>query len=228
MSFFSEERAAELRELFFESAQELLQALNEQGLELEKTPGEPEVVRGIRRTIHTLKGDSAACGFRELSELAHELEDVLQPELANSAGSALAELILSAADMFDALLAAYRGNMQPPKADPLRAMIARLLKNPAAPMSRGELVPTFQWSEYDRLAMEGAVSNRQKVYSLALAIDRNCPMRAAGLELVLKTLSECGLVLARHPEEIPADAVVDVLEVAIATKLDETAIRARC
>ena len=38
MSFFSEERAAELRELFFESAQELLQALNEQGLELEKRP----------------------------------------------------------------------------------------------------------------------------------------------------------------------------------------------
>src|SRR3954453_22823466 len=85
MSFFSEERAAELRELFFESAQELLQTLNEQGLELEKSPADPEVVRGIRRTVHTLKGDSAACGFRELSDLAHELEDVLNPELAKAA-----------------------------------------------------------------------------------------------------------------------------------------------
>src|SRR5215470_17146571 len=111
MSFFSEERAAELRELFFESAQELLQALNEQGLELEKTPDDPEVVRGIRRTVHTLKGDSAACGFRELSELAHDLEDVLKPEIASAAPGALAELVLSAADMFDAFLAAYRGKM---------------------------------------------------------------------------------------------------------------------
>jgi two-component system, chemotaxis family, sensor kinase CheA len=228
MSFFSEERAAELREVFFESAQELLQALNEQGLELEKTSGDAEVVRGIRRTVHTLKGDSAACGYRELSELAHELEDVLQPELAVSAGGALAELVLSAADMFDAMLAAYRGNMQPPKADPLRAMIARLIKNPAAHSLRSELTPAFEWSEYDRLAMEGALTNGQKVYSIALAVDRHCPMRAAGLELILRVLSECGLIISRNPEEIPADGAVDHLEVAIATHLDETAIRSKC
>jgi two-component system chemotaxis sensor kinase CheA len=228
VNFFSDERAAELRELFFESAQELLQALNEQGLELEKRPGDPEAVRSIRRTVHTLKGDSAACGFRELSELSHELEDVLKPELAVAAGGALAELMLSAADMFDALLAAYRGNMQPPKADPLRAMIARLLRNPAAQAAKAELVPKFQWSEYDRLSMEGAISNGQQVFSVALAIDRNCPMRAAALELIFKVLSECGLVLARHPEEIPADVIIETVEVAIATKLDQAAIRAKC
>jgi two-component system chemotaxis sensor kinase CheA len=166
MSFFSEERAAELRELFFESAQELLQALNEQGLELEKNPGDQEVLRGIRRSVHTLKGDSAACGYRELSELAHELEDVLQPEFAASAGGSLPELVLSAADMFDAFLAAYRGNMQPPKADPLRAMIARLVKSPVAHSHRAELTPAFEWSEYDRLAMEGALTNGQRVFSI--------------------------------------------------------------
>jgi two-component system chemotaxis sensor kinase CheA len=228
MSFFSDERAAELRELFFESAQELLQTLNEQGLDLEKSPGDPEVVRGIRRTVHTLKGDSAACGYRELSDLAHELEDVLTPELAVAAGSALAELVLSSADMFDAFLAAYRGKMQPPKPDPLRAMITRLLKTPSASSAKTEFVPEFQWSEYDRLAMEGALSNGQQVFSVALAIDRNCPMRSAALELVLKVVGECGLLLARHPEEVPADGIVDTIEIAIATRLDEATIRSKC
>ena len=75
MSFFSEERSSELRDLFFESAAELLQALNEEGLLLEQRPGDAEVVRQVRRTVHTLKGDSAACGYQELSSLAHELED---------------------------------------------------------------------------------------------------------------------------------------------------------
>ncbi len=228
MNFFSDERAAELRDLFFESAQELLQSLNEQGLELEKCPGDAEAVRSIRRTVHTLKGDSAACGFRELSELAHELEDVLHPELAATAGGALAELILSAADMFDALLAAYRGNMQPPKADPLRAMIARLLKNPVAHTSRNELAPKFQWTEYDRLAMDNAANFGDQVYNIAIAIDRNCPMRAAALELVLKVLSECGTVLARHPEEIPADGTLDTFEVALASHHDQKLIRQKC
>jgi two-component system, chemotaxis family, sensor kinase CheA len=228
VSFFSEERAAELRDLFFESAQELLQTLNEQGLELEKCPGDPEVVRGIRRTVHTLKGDSAACGFKELNELTHELEDVLKPEVADTAGNALAELVLSAADMFDAMLAAYRGKLQPPKADPLRAMIARLLNNPLTAGAQNDLKPQFAWSEYDRLAMEGAQTLGNYVYNIALAIDRACPMRAAAVQLLLNVASEAGTVLARYPEEIPSDGSVDVIEVAVSSKRTEAEIRTKC
>ena len=75
MTQFSDDRGAEMRELFFETTQELLQTLNEDALRLEKAPQEKEVVRSIRRTVHTLKGDAAACGFRELSDLAHMMED---------------------------------------------------------------------------------------------------------------------------------------------------------
>ena len=80
MSRPPEDRSAELRTLFFESAYELLQALNEGGLQLEMRPGDEEVLRSVRRVVHTLKGDSAACGFNKLSELAHEFEDVLTPQ----------------------------------------------------------------------------------------------------------------------------------------------------
>ena len=72
MSFTPEDRGAELRALFFESANELLQSLNESGLELEARPADEEVIRSVRRVVHTLKGDSAACGFTKLSEIAHE------------------------------------------------------------------------------------------------------------------------------------------------------------
>jgi len=89
LNFFSDERAAEMRELFFESATELLQTLNEDGLELEKHPEDAEILRQVRRIVHTLKGDSAACGFQELSELAHLLEDALTPEVAALAKASL-------------------------------------------------------------------------------------------------------------------------------------------
>ena len=130
MSFFSEERATELRELFFESAQELLQALNEGGLELEKNPADSEIIRSIRRTVHTLKGDSAACGFRELSELAHELEDALTPDIAARKDDSVAQVVLSAADTFDALLAAYRGKLQPPDGAALRELVRSIIHAP--------------------------------------------------------------------------------------------------
>ena len=98
MSRSSDDRATELRELFFESAQELLQALNDEALKLEKKPGDIEAVRSLRRAVHTLKGDAAACGYRELSELAHEFEDVLALEIGTAAHAEVAEVALAAAD----------------------------------------------------------------------------------------------------------------------------------
>ena len=129
MSQSSDERMTELRKLFFESAQELLQALNDEALKLEKKPGDGEIVRTIRRTVHTLKGDAAACGYEELSELAHEMEDALALETA-SAHASLAEVAFSAADIFGAILSAYRGGMKVPSTEPLRKMIRKLAQEP--------------------------------------------------------------------------------------------------
>src|SRR5262252_1006680 len=108
-----DERGAELRELVYETSQELLQALNEQALKLEKNPGDEEIVRGIRRTVHTLKGDSAACGLRELSELAHQFEDALSLEGAVS-HAAVAEIAFAAADIFVEMIGAYRNSTKMP------------------------------------------------------------------------------------------------------------------
>src|ERR1700739_1987069 len=126
-----DERGAELRELFFETSQELLQALNEESLKLEKNPGDEEIVRSIRRTGHTLKGDSAACGLRELSELAHQFEDALTLESA-TAHAALAEIAFAAADVFAEMIAAYHGGGPMPATDHLRQQINELTASPAA------------------------------------------------------------------------------------------------
>ena len=89
------------------------------------------MVRSIRRTVHTLKGDAAACGFRELSEVAHELEDALA--LESSVGhTMLAEVAFTAADIFAAMLAAYRKRVKLPSRDPLRKMVTEAApKSPA-------------------------------------------------------------------------------------------------
>ncbi len=129
MSQSSDDRMTELRQLFFESAQELLQALNDEALKLEKCPGDVEIVRSIRRAVHTLKGDAAACGYREVSELAHEFEDALALESA-LAHAQLSEVAFKAADTFSGMLEAYRDGKKLPSAQSLREMIARLT-NPA-------------------------------------------------------------------------------------------------
>jgi len=135
MSSFSGDRGAELRQIFFESAQEILQSINEQALRLEKHPDDLEALRSLRRAVHTLKGDAAACGFRELSHLAHEFEDALAGEnLAQSA--ATVETALTAADVFGEMLEAYSTGKAVPTAKTLLQMIAKLAKPDEAPTPR--------------------------------------------------------------------------------------------
>lgn len=226
MSFFSDERANELRNIFFESAQELLQALNDEGLSLEGDSSNPEIVRNIRRTMHTLKGDAAACGYRELSELSHQLEDVLTPEIAARSGSQLAELVLAAADAFDGMLSAYRGDMQPPSSDSLREMIAAVA-NPTSPATASAFKPTFEWSEYERLLIEQSAVRGQSVFNVGLRIDPQCPMRAAALQLIRNVMQEVGNIVIMRPDE-SATEVPDLVEAVLASHHQKDWIERKC
>ncbi|HEV3317737.1 MAG TPA: chemotaxis protein CheA [Candidatus Angelobacter sp.] len=227
MSFFSDERASELRELFFESATELLQNLNEEGLELEKRPGDGEVIRQVRRTVHTLKGDSAACGYQELSALAHQLEDVLTPEMAQTSEGALADLVLIAADTFSSMLSAYRGNLQPPAGEELRQQILSLSQKPSS-HTPGKLQARFAWSEYEQMVIDDALANGEAVYNVAFGIDQHCPMRGAAMQLIRNVLHECGRLLVIVPDQSTLAADLDVVEAAIASAHDQDWVEKKC
>jgi two-component system chemotaxis sensor kinase CheA len=227
VSFFSDDHAAELRELFFESATELLQTLNEEGLELEKRPEDEEVLRQVRRTVHTLKGDSAACGYTELSELAHALEDVLRPDIAAMSKAALAEAVLIAADTFSSMLSAYRGNMQPPAGEELKQQIVALTRKPANTV-RYKLQGRFVWSEYEQMVVADALGRGETVYNVAFSIEPLCPMRGAAMQLIRNVLQDCGKLLAVAPDQSTLSNDLDVVEAAIASDNSEEWIAKKC
>ena len=228
MTFPSDEHAPELRELFFESAEEILQRMNEAGLALEQNPGDLEQLREIRRAVHTLKGDSAACGYRELSELAHGLEDVLTPELAAENGGLIAEVILTAADTFHEMLAAYRNHLQPPAGGALREHIDRLLSKPTARPQNAPAEAKFEWSEYERLMIADSIRRGENVYNVALELDPETLLPAAAFELVRKALDGAGKVLALRPENSAGAESVRLVEAALSTKKPADWIRKHC
>ncbi len=232
MSRPPEDRSSELRALFFESANELLQSLNEAGLELEARPSDEEVIRRVRRAVHTLKGDSAACGFNKLSELAHELEDVLTPQIAHARGADLAEVVLAAADSFGAMLIAYQRRGEPPSVDALHTMIRRLLEEPPVAEPAGtapaHLPARFAWTEYEQLMISEAVHRGEKVFNIALRIDPNSLMRAAAFQLIRNVLHGSGTVIALRPEDNIAAASVEIVEAAVASSFSEEKLTQRC
>src|SRR6185437_13922803 len=64
-------------ELFLTESREHLSAMNHALLALESTPTAGEPVGAIFRAVHTVKGMSATMGYRAVTDLAHEMESVL-------------------------------------------------------------------------------------------------------------------------------------------------------
>jgi two-component system chemotaxis sensor kinase CheA len=230
-----EDRNPELRAIFFESANELLQSLNEAGLELEAHPADEEVIRRVRRAVHTLKGDSAACGFHKLGELAHELEDILTPQVAQKHGSRFAEVVLAAADSFEAMLSSYQRGKKLPSLEKLHGLIRGLLVDTAAPVPAAgtpqapAAVPaSFAWTEYEQLMISEAVHRGEKVYNVALRIDPDSLMRAAAFQLIRNVLHGCGTLIALRPEDSLTAATVEIVEAALASVQPEDSIKKRC
>jgi two-component system, chemotaxis family, sensor kinase CheA len=228
-----DERGAELRELFFETSQELLQALNEESLKLEKTPGDEEIVRSIRRTVHTLKGDSAACGLRELSELAHQFEDALSLEGA-AAHAALAEISFASADMFTAMIKAYHAGSAMPPTEALRKRIQELTSVPAAKKSRRKKKADDPaqhlakgWTQIEKLAVAQAQAAGLGLYEVTVKIDPHCAMPIAARQLIQNAVGATGKVLVARPDPKSAAASKHV-EFVIASMQSPEQIAAKC
>ncbi len=226
-----DDRMTELRQLFFESAGELVQKLNDEAMHLEKSPGDAETARSLRRTVHTLKGDAAACGFRELSELSHEFEDVLT--LENVAAASVPEIALRAADVFAALLEAYRKGTKLPSIQSLRADIARLA-HPAAggavkakKKTKKAAAKISPWSEYDQLAITRALAEGNRVYHVTVQMDPQCAMPIAGRQMIQLALAGLGEVLALYPVEGSVEPMQRV-EAALASDKPAEQIRTKC
>ena len=223
-----DDRMTELRQLFFETAGELVQKLNDEAMQLEKSPGDAETARSLRRTVHTLKGDAAACGFRELSELCHEFEDVL----GNTAAAAsVPELALRAADVFAAVLEAYRKGTKLPSIQALRMDIAHLA-HPAPsgtePAKKKKAsAKTSPWSEYDQLAITRAAADGKQVHHVAVQVDPQCGMPIAARQMIQLALSGLGEVLALYPLE-GSLGPGDRIEAALASEKPVEQIRAKC
>jgi two-component system, chemotaxis family, sensor kinase CheA len=230
-----DERGAELRELFFETSQELLQALNEESLKLESHPGDEEIVRSIRRTVHTLKGDSAACALRELSELAHLFEDALTLESAAAHG-ALPEISFAAADVFAEMLAAYHGGGPLPATENLRQRINELTAVPEAKKSRRKkkaaapapaLSSGKDWTEAEKRALAQAQAAGLGVYDIVVKIDPHCTMPIAARQLIRNAISGIGQVLVVRPDA-KSPAASKQVEFVFASAQPEEQIAAKC
>lgn len=76
-ALLSQDLPEELLEIFLLEAEEHLQIMHAALRALEKQPDDIASLQEIRRSAHSLKGTAALVGFRNIMQLAHRMEDLL-------------------------------------------------------------------------------------------------------------------------------------------------------
>ncbi|WP_220202348.1 hybrid sensor histidine kinase/response regulator [Reticulibacter mediterranei] len=113
-SSFASDFGEEATEIFRLEAEEHLQTIGTHVAALEKAPTNRELIQGIRRATHTLKGAAGMMGFRAIADLSHISEDLLDSimEGTTAISPAVLSIILDTAETLDVLITGKENNPQ--------------------------------------------------------------------------------------------------------------------
>ena len=94
------------RKAFVAESEEGITELNNALLDLESDPDDDDAMDSIFRIAHTLKGNASAMGYESVSELAHEMEDLLDEvrEGDIDVDIELMDLLFDSVDYLDAMV----------------------------------------------------------------------------------------------------------------------------
>jgi len=202
---FSNQEMAELRTLFFSQAQEIMEELQEALLKLEAGYADAEIMKTIKRHIHTLKGDSKSIGFLVVGALCHRMEDVL---LSYGDGDRTADpeiwgLLLSCADTLQRLLREAESRGEEGDVSEITARIESFLSRSAMPVKHRPVMAPL--TEYQALEIEEARNNGLGVYDLSVGFHPQCGEKGVAALMIAQRLSATGAIIRSFPELSGAD-----------------------
>ncbi|MDY6795625.1 MAG: chemotaxis protein CheA [Actinomycetota bacterium] len=207
---------SQYKELFINEAQEHLEALNQSMVDLEKDPGNPDVLTDIFRSAHTLKGMSATMGFDQLTELAHEMENVLDGLRSGDieARTTIVDLLFSCFDMLGSMVAEIaEESSKPIDTKPLIQALREVYEG-----EKGAVLTTEAPAEEEaepggleeepveeevavELAEETSADEREgeKTLRLKVTLDEDCVLKSVRVFMIFKKLSQMGKVVTSNP-----------------------------
>lgn len=240
---------SQYKELFINEAQEHLEALNQSMVDLEKDPGNPDVLTEIFRSAHTLKGMSATMGFDQLTELTHEMENVLDGLRSGDieATTEIVDLLFGCLDLLGDMVAAIAEESG--RAIDTQPVIQALREayGGAKPAyeTRGSLSAGARGtpSGEGRISVETAAEaeatagaaaeepagpeGEERALRLRVTLDRDCALKSVRVFMIFKKLSQMGRIVGSQPsmEELENEKFDRSFEVYVETTESEESLR---
>ncbi|KWX80623.1 hypothetical protein AMQ84_03085 [Paenibacillus riograndensis] len=182
------------RDIFIEELNDQLERMDQSLLALEQSPS-AELIQTIFRAAHTIKGSSSTMGFKEMSDLTHEVEFILEwvrekkPEIT----SVLIDTLFRALDAMKLLRTEYISGSEYTNCSSVVSEIKALLGKPAE-RERNRL-PVLNAAE--TLLAEAAVGAGEQLIAVSITLKEDCLMKAARHFILLQRMEAlCGTVIS--------------------------------
>jgi two-component system, chemotaxis family, sensor kinase CheA len=190
------------KEVFLYESKERLETMSKSLLELEKNPGEVELINRIFVEVHTLKSMAASMNYVQSAQLCHALEDVLEAIKKNKVKTQdCIDLLFECIDTLELSLKEISGDKEELNSAALTGKLNTLLSNTSS-QPTSERIGSEGSDEVKPLAIEKIKSIEVKVEKLDLL------MNLAEELLINKMRMECIKEDLQHPE---LSAAVDVM-----------------
>ncbi len=228
MSDYLDATNEELLKDYFSEAETMVDNLESNILAIENDPDNHDAIDEIFRAAHTLKGNSAAVEFTEISTFAHTMEDLLDEVRSDrvKVNEDIVDTLLKALDVIKAMLEARtNGSVYGESVEEITNKIRSLIPGNSSENSGNKTVaevpkaaasqPTAQnavapasnsssekvdLSEYELLELKQGCVGGQKLWQLSVVFDDNNPMKSVGGIQVFAALKACGTVLKTVPD----------------------------
>jgi len=217
----------EYRDIFINEAQEHLEALNAAALRLEKDAADPGALSELFRSSHTLKGMAATMGFDPITELAHQMEDLLDGLRTGrlASGPGLSDLLFACIDTLGEQIGRLaQGSEALPAPEALVQRLHSSQQEGITPApSKAAALPA------PAIAPAGLAPG-ESGYTLAVLVDPDCAFKGVRGFMVVRNLEKLGRLLACRPgyREVEAGAFAEGFELDLATQAPVESLRKAC
>ncbi len=190
------------KKIFMEESREHLSKLNRLALELEKDPGNIDVVNTIFREAHSVKGMASSMGYDPISELTHKVEDlmdfarkgelVITPEIV--------DVILKSIDILEIQLKAVEKDGDPSEGlgNILEMLDAAIFGR--SPSAEVETKKTDELEEEIPKPTPPSEEILDSTFKVVIRVDVNAPKPHVKALLGVKKLTEIGRVMGLSPD----------------------------
>ena len=202
---------------FVDEANEIVHALNRYLLDLEQTSGNPAILKGLFRSVHTLKASSQTMGFNRMAKLSHEMEDIIsdiQKERIELDGGIFDRLfrIVDSLESFLFHICEFGSEGKSGSDDILKETeinegvydgltVAAGKTAPAAAATATVTVtdPPLQYNAYEQAAIKNAFEDGRMAYEIHVVLMRDCLMKAARAFIIIQALERQGDIIRSRP-----------------------------